>query len=54
MPPNAEMVSLHNRMPLVVEHADWPAWLSEAESDPVKLYARHQTGHAVRGRSVGP
>lgn len=36
-PSSAEMVPLHNRMPLVVEHADCPAWLSEVESDPLEL-----------------
>ena len=35
--PNAEMVLLHNRMPLVVDPKDWPAWLGEAEADPAAL-----------------
>lgn len=35
--PNAEMVPLHDRMPLVVEPADWPLWLGEAEGDAVAL-----------------
>jgi putative SOS response-associated peptidase YedK len=35
--PNAEMAPLHNRMPVVVDPADWPAWLGEAEADPAML-----------------
>ena len=33
IPPNAEMAALHNRMPLVVEPADWPLWLDEVPGD---------------------
>lgn len=36
-PLNAEMASLHNRMPLVVDRVDWQAWLGEVETDPVEL-----------------
>ena len=32
--PNAEIAELHNRMPLVIEPKDWPAWLGEVEADP--------------------
>jgi putative SOS response-associated peptidase YedK len=35
--PNAEMVPLHNRMPVVVDPKDWPAWLGEVEADPTTL-----------------
>lgn len=35
--PNAEMVPLHNRMPVVVDPKDWPAWLGEVEADPATL-----------------
>lgn len=35
--PNAEMAKLHNRMPLVLERADWPAWLGEVDADPIAL-----------------
>jgi putative SOS response-associated peptidase YedK len=31
--PNAEMAELHNRMPLVIDPKDWPAWLGEVEAD---------------------
>jgi putative SOS response-associated peptidase YedK len=35
--PNAEMATLHNRMPLVVDPGDWPAWLGEVEAEPAAL-----------------
>jgi putative SOS response-associated peptidase YedK len=35
--PNAEMAELHNRMPLVIDPKDWPAWLGEVEADPATL-----------------
>lgn len=35
--PNAEIVPLHNRMPFVIDRADWPASLGEEEADPVEL-----------------
>jgi len=34
---NAEMSALHDRMPVVLERRDWPAWLGEAGGDPVEL-----------------
>ncbi|HET6185016.1 MAG TPA: SOS response-associated peptidase [Acetobacteraceae bacterium] len=36
-PPNAEAGRLHNRMPLVLEPADWPVWLGEVDGDPAAL-----------------
>jgi putative SOS response-associated peptidase YedK len=30
---NAKMAELHNRMPVVLEEADWPIWLGEVEGD---------------------
>ena len=35
--PNAEMAELHNRMPVILERADWPAWLGETRGDPAAL-----------------
>jgi len=29
--PNAEMVELHDRMPVILEQQDWPLWLGEVE-----------------------
>lgn len=34
---NAEMAPIHNRMPAIVEPADWPAWLGEVERDATEL-----------------
>jgi len=34
---NDEMKALHDRMPLVLEHADWPLWLGETSGDPTSL-----------------
>jgi putative SOS response-associated peptidase YedK len=33
-PANAEMATLHDRMPLVLEREQWPGWLGEVEGDP--------------------
>ena len=30
---NAEIVALHDRMPVVLEERDWPVWLGEEEGD---------------------
>jgi putative SOS response-associated peptidase YedK len=32
---NVEMAVLHERMPVILEALDWPAWLSEATDDPL-------------------
>jgi putative SOS response-associated peptidase YedK len=34
---NAQMAILHERMPVILEKSDWPAWLSEDTVDPVEL-----------------
>jgi putative SOS response-associated peptidase YedK len=34
---NGTMVQLHERMPVILEPADWPRWLGEAEGDPAVL-----------------
>jgi putative SOS response-associated peptidase YedK len=34
---NAQMAVLHDRMPVILEKSDWPAWLGEEESDPAAL-----------------
>lgn len=31
------MANIHARMPAILEQADWPVWLGEAEGDPVAL-----------------
>lgn len=37
VPANSDVAELHDRMPMIVEERDWPAWLGEAEADPVAL-----------------
>jgi putative SOS response-associated peptidase YedK len=34
---NADMAALHNRMPVIVEEADWRTWLGEVPRDPLDL-----------------
>jgi putative SOS response-associated peptidase YedK len=34
---NSTMAKLHERMPVILEPADWPTWLGEAEGDPTAL-----------------
>ena len=34
---NATMAPIHDRMPVVVEEADWPVWLGEAPGDAAAL-----------------
>jgi putative SOS response-associated peptidase YedK len=34
---NAPMRELHERMPVILEAADWPAWLAEETGDPAAL-----------------
>jgi putative SOS response-associated peptidase YedK len=34
---NAQMSVLHTRMPVILEAADWPAWLGEQSRDPAIL-----------------
>ncbi len=34
---NDQMSVLHERMPVILEPADWPGWLGEAEADPASL-----------------
>jgi hypothetical protein len=34
---NVEMAELHDRMPVILELGDWPAWLGETEADPASL-----------------
>ena len=42
---NATMRALHERMPVVIEEAAWPAWLGEGNSDPLALLS--PAGEAV-------
>ena len=38
-PPNELCAELHNRMPVVLEPAAWPAWLGEEPADAPQLKA---------------
>ena len=31
--PNADVAAVHHRMPAILEPADWPLWLGEADGD---------------------
>jgi len=35
--PNAEMAPVHDRLPVIVERADWPLWLGEAGKGAARL-----------------
>ncbi len=50
---NGLMAPVHNRMPVVIEAADWPVWLGEAEGDPVALL-RPAGEDVLRLWPVGP
>lgn len=41
---NAQMAVLHNRMPVILEPADWPSWLGETDGDPAALLRPAQEG----------
>ena len=34
---NAPMRELHERLPVILEPGDWPAWLGETDGDPATL-----------------
>jgi putative SOS response-associated peptidase YedK len=42
--PNAEMAELHNRMPVILEEADWPLWLGEVEGDRAAMLRPAEDG----------
>ena len=35
--PNGDVAPVHDRMPVIVDRADWPLWLGEVEGDPATL-----------------
>jgi len=37
---NQLVSQVHNRMPVILEEADWPVWLGEREGDPTALLLR--------------
>ncbi len=48
-----DVAALHNRMPVILEPADWPAWLGEVEGIPPRCCARRQKGRCGSGRWLG-
>lgn len=50
---NAQMSTLHDRMPVILEQGDWPLWLGEQEGDPRGLLGPAAEG-SLRGGSGGP
>ena len=41
---NDDMARLHDRMPVILEGADWPVWLGEAEGDHLALMRPAESG----------
>jgi hypothetical protein len=35
--PNEAMAALHDRIPVILDDADWPAWLGEESATPARL-----------------
>jgi hypothetical protein len=52
IPPNLEMVALHDRMPVILEQQDWPVWLGEADGDHAALLRAAPDGCSIIGSSV--
>jgi len=55
-PATEELVSIHDRMPLVLEPEAWPLWLGEEEGDVEGLMRPAEPGRIVSwrvGRAVG-
>ena len=55
-PAAPEFVAIHDRMPLVLDEADWPVWLGEAAGDAAALMRPAASGRIVAwrvGRAVG-
>jgi putative SOS response-associated peptidase YedK len=40
---NELLASIQDRTPVIIEKADWPVWLGEAEGDPAALNAARET-----------
>lgn len=57
--PAPSLAHIHDRMPVLVEAADWPAWLSRSESEPAHWQPLLRTADDSRvqswpvGRAVG-
>ena len=42
--PDAEINELQDRMPVILNQADWPVWLGEPETDLSEVVARDADG----------
>jgi putative SOS response-associated peptidase YedK len=49
---NATLAPVHDRMPVILDPADWPAWLGEGEGDPATLL-RPAAERVLRAWPVG-
>lgn len=55
-PATEELAGIRDRMPLVLEAADWPLWLGEAEGEPAALMRPAEPGRIKAwpvGKAVG-
>ena len=52
-PAMAELATIHERMPLVLDEADWPAWLGEVDGDPIPLMRPAPAGSIAAWRVGG-
>ena len=54
--PNALCAPIHNRMPAILDAADWQIWLGEAPATPGELRAllRPYPGELMEAHMVGP
>ena len=41
---NEDLAPIHDRMPVILEQRDWPAWLGEQEADPTELLRPAEAG----------
>jgi putative SOS response-associated peptidase YedK len=49
----SELLALiQDRMPVIIEKADWPVWLGEAEGDPAALLRSSLNGFSGSGRAI--
>ena len=39
-----DVAEVHDRMPVILEPADWPVWLGETPGDPASLLHRSPAG----------
>jgi putative SOS response-associated peptidase YedK len=50
---NATLAALHERMPVILEPADWPRWLGEAAGEPAAALLRPAAEDVVHAWPVG-